>query len=197
MKKGFIPGLATLLSAAFVFAMPSQASATDVPVLDFDSYDSVTSSGSISTPVVTGNTASVTLSAHKTTIHPIALAKITFTVLQDALATFNWTSSTNKAPTTPLGYTLSFFENGVLANSTTTLGAGTSSPFSVTKGETLGFEIANTGKNNSVATLVLGITPASIRAPEIDGGKLPLAFLLLGMLFVASRRKLFSKTFSA
>lgn len=200
MKKGFTPGLATLLSAAFVFAMPSQASAaTDFPVLDFGNMDVSTSNGSVTPSGITGTipatSATIAEQATKTTAKPNAHADGAFTVLRPTMLSFNWTSSTNKAPTSGLGYTMTFIDNGVSTALTTA--TGSFAAFQANVGDVLEFNLANTGKTNSIATASFTFTPASIRAPEIDGGKLPLAFLLLGMLFVASRRKLFSKTFSA
>jgi len=164
--------------ASLLFAAPANATAV---TYDLNSVTKGSGSGIVYSLIDSNAPGQLQLSAAKNKTE-----YATWTAIKGGDFSFDWSISGTAAP----GSTAYFLINGVA----TILGQGAilgtvsgSSLFNLASGDVFGFRLVGTTQNKS-NTSNLQISNFVPSAPEIDGGMMPLALLLVGLGFIAARR---------
>ncbi|MBN9145375.1 MULTISPECIES: hypothetical protein [unclassified Novosphingobium] len=193
MKNGIFTRLAALFFLAFAVAFPSLASAATTPLFDFTDYTYSRNTYNNKTAPTSSTDSLISVAATKTNASKSSIAGVSYTALANGLFNFDYSVVTNS--TSAVNYTLHFVVNGVST-------ALTSSPgtyaYNLSAGDTFGWLLTYTkGSTNSTATLKITNFTTTVAAPEIDGAKLPLALLLMVLLFIAGRYRMKAKDLAA
>lgn len=189
MKNGIFARLAALLFLALAVAFPSLASAATTPLFDFTDYTYTRNTYNNKTAPVSSTDSLLSVAATKTNASRSSVAGISYTSMAKGLFNFDYSVVTNSS--SAVNYTLNFVVNGV---STALTGSSGTYAYNLENGDTFGWLLTYTkGTTNSTATLNITNFTKAVAAPEIDGAKLPLALLLMVLLFIAGRYRMKAK----
>lgn len=193
MKNGIFARLAALLFLALAVAFPSLASAATTPLFDFTDYTYSRNTYNNKTAPVASTDTLISAAATKTNASRSSVTGVSYTALTNGLFSFDYSVVTNS--TSAVNYTLNFVVNGV---STALTGSTGTYSYNLSAGDTFGWLLTYTrGSTNSTATLNITNFTTTVAAPEIDGAKLPLALLLMVLLFIAGRHRMKAKGLAA
>lgn len=189
MKNGIFARLAALLFLAFAVAFPSLASAATTPLFDFTDYTYTRNTYNNKTAPVSSTDSLLSVAATKTNASRSSVAGVSYTSMANGLFNFDYSVVNNSS--TAVNYTLNFVVNGV---STALTGSSGTYSYNLSNGDEFGWLLTYTrGTTNSTATLNITNFTKAVAAPEIDGAKLPLALLLMVLLFIAGRHRMKAK----
>lgn len=189
MKNGIFARLAALLFLALAVAFPSLASAATTPLFDFTDYTYTRNTYNNKTAPVSSTDSLISVAATKTNASRSSVTGISYTSMAKGLFNFDYSVVTNSS--SAVNYTLNFVVNGV---STALTGSSGTYAYNLENGDTFGWLLTYTkGTTNSTATLNITNFTKAVAAPEIDGAKLPLALLLMVLLFIAGRYRMKAK----
>lgn len=185
MKNGILSRLTALLLMALAFACPSLASATAVttPLFDFTDYVYSRNTYNTVTNPLSSTSTDISVAAKRTNASRNSVAGITYTSLANGVFNFDYSVATTSV--SAVNYTLDFVVNGV---STALTGSSGTYSYNLANGDTFGWLLTYArGTTNSTATLNITNFTTAVAAPEIDGAKLPLALMLMALLFIVGR----------
>lgn len=194
MHNGIFSRLIALFLAAMSLACPSLASASaTTPLFDFTDYIYQRNTYNSLTAPKTTTATNISVAAKKTNASKSSVTGATYAALANGLFNFDYTVTHNS--TSAVGFTLNFVVNGV---STPLTGSSGTYAYNLNMGDEFGWLLTYVkGSTNSTATLGITNFTTTVAAPEIDGAKLPLALLLMALLFIAGRQRMKAKDLAA